>query len=228
MAKLLPSTAHSARSARYKTKANCTKINRLYGKPLAVRCASSSFHPQRNRSGLHEAQPLTRQSSRRPQHTKLVSPAEKPKRTARSSPLARQGSCWPQLIQHVPLDAQSKRTHENQPLARQGLSPYAAHQACSARRKTEAVCTKINRLHGNALSICCTSSSFHPMQNRSGLHEAHRLHGNALAVCCTSSSFHPMQNRRGLHENQPLVRQGSCFPLHIKLVPPTAQPKRTA
>ena len=43
-ARLLPSAAHSVSSARRKTEADCMKINRLYGKALAVRCTFSSFH----------------------------------------------------------------------------------------------------------------------------------------------------------------------------------------
>ena len=40
----LPCASPLARSARRKTEADCMKINRLYGKALAVRCTFSSFH----------------------------------------------------------------------------------------------------------------------------------------------------------------------------------------
>ena len=48
------------------------KINRLHGKALTISNTFSAFRPTHNQSGLHEAQAVARQSSRRPQHIQLV------------------------------------------------------------------------------------------------------------------------------------------------------------
>ncbi len=117
--------------------------------------------------------------------------------------------------------------NENQPLARQGLSLAAAHQARSTCRKTKADYTKLTACTARILPSATHSARSARRIIKAGCMKLNRLHGKALAVRCSSSYFHPLRKRSGLHEAQPVVRQGSCCPLHIQRVQPAAKPKRT-
>ena len=184
------------------------EAHRLYGKALDIRSTFSVFSLMQKRSGLHETQPLARQRSCCPLHIMLVPPAAKPEWSARK-PTACTATLW----------------------------PSAAHQARSARRKTEADCTQTNRLYGKALlsaahqarsarrkaeaaarsSTACTAklspSAAHSARSTRCETEAvcvkiNRLYGKASRWPMLSSAFRPLHNRSGLHEAQPLVRQG--------------------
>ena len=170
----------------------------------------------------------------------------------------RQSSCRLLHINLVLPAAKTKRTARNQPVVRQGLLLSAAHKASSARCKTEADCTKHNILHGKPSRWPMLSSAFRPTHNQSVLHEAqplvrqsyrHPQHIQLVppaaklkrtarnSIACTArlslSAAHSarsalLRNRSRLHEAQSVVQQSSLHLLHIQLVPPTAQPKRSA
>ena len=137
-ARLLLADAHSARSTRSETSADCMKLNRLRGKALAVCCISSSFRLSQNRSGLHEAQPLVRQSSPSAAHQARSTCCEN-ETAHKTQTLARQSSCCPLHIKLVPPDAKPKQTARKSTGRTAKLSPSAAYPASPACRKTEAV-----------------------------------------------------------------------------------------
>ena len=71
-------------------------------------------------------------------------------------------------------------------------------------------------------------SAYHLASSLASLHSGKHGSGGRAIASFAYSFFRPLKNRSGLHETQPVGRQSSRRPLHIKRVCPLANSKRSA